>query len=317
MNAVTKATAGTAMALLQGLKKNIANVQQTLVKKGGEPFLRLLKDGSWVYGQEDVEVEEGSAWAVNPMSIMHGYSCWRRGEGADNSGGPLGEAMVPASMPLPDLASLPDFTKEGGRWDQTFSFSLKCMTGEDRGEQVLYKTNSVGGIAAVDKLLTEIGLQIDSDPTKLVPVVILDSESYNHKKHGKTYTPIIAVKDWLPFSDDLPDIASDLEDEAGDAPEPQPEPAKATRQRKAAAKPAEPANDPANDPADEDETLAALIDEIARRKAAKDAETAPAPVDEKAARRAALEAQLAELNGGAEATTSATPAGQPQRRRRA
>lgn len=314
MNAIAKtAAAGTAMALLQGLKKHIANVQSTLVKKGGEPYLRLLRDGSWVYGQDDTEVEAGSAWAINPLSIRHGWVAWKRGDKADNSSGPLQDIMVPCSQPMPSLDDLPKIDPaSGASYEQQFSFSLKCLTGTDMGEQVLYKTASVGGVAEVDRLLTAIGVQLDTDAEKPVPVVTMEVDSYPHKKYGKTYTPVLAIKTWIAMSEDLPDLEDELQ---GDEPAKQEEPAKPTRTRSKASVPSTPAPEPTDEPEEEDE-ITRLTREIAEAKARKDAAAQTVAVDPVAAKRAALEAQLAELNGGAVATDPA-PAGQPQRRRRA
>ena len=39
----------------------------------GNPYLKMSRhDGSWSYGAEDIEVEEGSKWAINPYSLKHG-----------------------------------------------------------------------------------------------------------------------------------------------------------------------------------------------------------------------------------------------------
>ena len=35
-----------------------------------------MKSGEWVFGQENEEVQEGSQWVVNVMSLAHGYCCW-------------------------------------------------------------------------------------------------------------------------------------------------------------------------------------------------------------------------------------------------
>lgn len=322
MNAVTKAS-GTALGALSALKKNIQNVQQTLVKKGGEPYLRLLKDGIWVYGADDVEVEAGSAWAVNPLSIMHGYSCWKRGVDPEtkkertNEGGPLGEAMVSASLPMPVVSALPDYTSGGGVWAQTFSVSLKCLTGTDKGEQVLYKTNSVGGIAEFDKLLSAIGVQLEADEDHPVPVIILDVESYKHKSYGKTFVPVFAIKQWVALSEDLPDIQKDLDEEGDDEPAAE-APAPAKRTRKASVPVTKPTAAPVEE--EEDDELAAMEAEIARRKAEKDAAKTKPVESEKDRRKRELQEQLAALDDGAtveDEAPAATPAGTPQRRRRA
>lgn len=265
----------TAIAALQGLKKAIVNVKTTLVKKGGDPYLRLLTSGEWVYGQEDAEVEAGSAWAINPMSITHGWVAWQRGADADNSGGPVGEVMVPATLPLPSQSELPKIDHApGASWAQQFAFSLVCLTGEDRGEQVLYKTASVGGVSAVDTILNAIATQLDDDPENPVPVVTLEVDEYKHKKYGKTFTPIFAVQTWRPLSDDLPDVQAELDEmeQADEAPAKAAEAAAAKpARRRAASVPSTPATPAAGAVADEDDELARMEAEIARRKAEKDA----------------------------------------------
>lgn len=324
----------TAIAALQGLKKAIVNVKTTLVKKGGDPFLRLLKSGEWVYGQEDTEVEAGSAWAINPMSITHGWVAWKRGTDVDNSQGPVGEVMVPATLPLPRADELPKIDHEpNASWAQQFAFSLVCLTGEDRGEQVLYKNASVGGVAAVDAILNAISQQLDDDPENPVPVVTLEVDDYKHKKHGKTFTPIFAVQTWRPLSDDLPDVQAELDEmeQAGadEAAEKAAEAAAAKpARRRAASVPSTPATPAAETVVDEDDELARMEAEIARRKAEKDAAKqaggtkAPTPEELAAAAKAKRMAELkAELEGmgddnsdGESKVGGATAA--PMRRRR-
>src|SRR5688572_21143456 len=126
------------------------------------------------------------------MSLQHGFIAWADGDG-DNSGGPLGEVMVPATSPLPARSELRDV---GADWDQQFSFQLKCVEGEDAGTQVLYKTASTGGTNAVDKLIAKIMTQLDADPEHPVPIIELSNDSYPHKKWGKTYVPVFVVRDW-------------------------------------------------------------------------------------------------------------------------
>lgn len=334
MTEVATRSASTAVAALQGLRKGIANVKATLVKKGGDPFLRLLKSGEWVYGQEDTEVEAGSAWAINPMSILHGWVAWKRGQDADNSAGPVAEVMVPATLPLPTQDQLPKIDHEPlAQWAQQFSFSLVCLTGEDRGEQVLYKTASVGGVAAVDAILNAISAQLDDDPENPVPVVTLEVEDYKHKKHGKTYVPILAIQTWRPLSDDLPDVQAELDEMEQDGAEAAAAEAAAVAEA-AAAKPSRrraasvPATKPAaQQAADEDPELAALEAAIATAKAKKDAAKTQttAAEDPAAAAKAAKEARMAELRAQLEAMGDDNPDGEskvggaaaaPMRRRR-
>ena len=62
-----------AKQLLSGLIESRTTV---LATGGGKPLLRLLKDGIWVFGQDDAEVQKGSHWAINVKTLGWGSVCW-------------------------------------------------------------------------------------------------------------------------------------------------------------------------------------------------------------------------------------------------
>lgn len=296
MNAIATSTAAGALAAIKGLKQGIQNVKSTIMVKGGDPFLRLGKDGNWVYGQEDIEVEGKSHWAANPLSIQHGWIAWNRDKGADNSGGPLGEVMVGLGHPLPPKSSLQDV---GHDWDQQISIMMKCLDGADKGEQVLYKTASVGGVGAMDKLIGAIDLKLAEDTDAVVPILSLDSDSYKHPTYGKTYFPVLTITGWMTLDgveaveapEDDPATASTQQAAVAAS-----EPVKATRTRKAA-EPAAAVIDPANMTLEQMEAL--IVQKKLDADKAKAAATAEPAVDPAEERRKALLAQLAELDGPA------------------
>ena len=53
----------------------------------GVAIVKMDKGGHWVFGADQTEIEEGSTWAVNPLSFVHGFIAWGDGE-------VLGEKMV-------------------------------------------------------------------------------------------------------------------------------------------------------------------------------------------------------------------------------
>lgn len=221
MNAITPRTASSAVAALGGLKAGLQNVATSVVTAGGDPYLRLLKDGSWVYGQENVEVEANSEWAVNPLSLMHGFVVWSDYKKKSNE--ILGEVMVPAAQALPARSDLRETTDDEGNkcdWNQQLSMQFQCLTGEDIGTQVLYKTTSVGGMNACKALINAIVKQLETDPENPVPVVTLESSHYNHTKYGKTYVPELTIVDWVPLDDQIKDpIKADTPDSDTKAPQ--------------------------------------------------------------------------------------------------
>jgi hypothetical protein len=210
MSQVAHRTAS-AVAALQGLKAGLQNVRASLPTSMTDALLKMGKDGIWVYGAENIEVEAGALWAINPMSIRHGYACWTNYDVKEKKKNELlGEVMVLAGQAKPLKSDLSDL---GWDWADQISFSAMCLNGEDKGTQVLYKTTSVGGINAVGKVLDALVAQLDKDPDHPVPVIELDTDSYTHKQWGKTYVPIMVIKRWMELTDTLPDMdAPETED---------------------------------------------------------------------------------------------------------
>lgn len=231
-NEVANRNASTAIAALGSLKQGLQNVSQTIVSTGGDPYLRLQTDGNWVYSAENIEVEPGSRWAVNPFSLMHGWVAWtdRPGKQANEI---VGEVMVPMTSALPPENELRDVsgTADNAHWAQQLSFQLKCVNGEDAGEQVLYKTTSVGGMNAMKKIISAIMAQLDKDQDHPVPVIELKTDYYTHKKWGKTYTPIFDIDAWASLDGDE-DTAEDIAAKEAEARQAEAE-AKAAAQPKA------------------------------------------------------------------------------------
>jgi len=204
--------------LAGALKANLPKVAES-----GSVIIKMDKTGHWVFGANQTEVEEGSEWAVNPFSFVHGYIAWGDGD-------VLGEKMVGISSPLPELEPAPAGAKRG--WETQVGFSMKCVTGEDEGMEARFTTTSVGGKRAVQTLGALIAGQIDKDPSKPVAIITLDKEHYVHKSYGRIYTPIFEVIDWMDMNAEEGEKAPELElDEPSIAEE---APAAPARRRRAA-----------------------------------------------------------------------------------
>lgn len=158
------------------------------VGPAGSVILKMDKRGDWVFGADQTEVDDGTLWAVNPFSFVHGYIAWGDGE-------VLGEKMVSVSQPLPEMEAAPAGAKRG--WETQVGMSLKCISGPDNGLEVRYNVTSVGGKRAVQGLAVAIAQQVESDQTKPVPVVMLKRDHYTHKSYGKIYTPVFEVQEWM------------------------------------------------------------------------------------------------------------------------
>ena len=192
----------------------------------GVAIIKMDRTGHWVFGADQTEIEDGSKWAINPFSFVHGFIAWGDGE-------VLGERMASVSDPLPELDTAPPGAKKG--WETQVGMSLKCLNGEDAGMEARFTTTSVGGKRAVQSLAVAIAGQVDTDQAKPVPVVELDTEHYQHKSYGRIYTPIFKVLEWVSINGDEPAPAA--VEAAAPAPAPAPEPAAAPagRRRRVAA----------------------------------------------------------------------------------
>ena len=196
------ATTGLGGDLLEKMQSGIASSRAQTIISGGKPFLRMLKDGNWVFGQRDEEVQEGSSWAINVLSLQHGHCCWPKNEGGGTNK-MLGEVMAPVYAPRP---SAPE-PINGFPFTQQVGFDARCLDGADMGTEVQYKNNSRGGINAFDKLLENIQKQLVANPNHPCPVVQLHKDHYDHATYGRIYIPIFEIVDWC-------DLAGKLQSEA-------------------------------------------------------------------------------------------------------
>ncbi len=161
---------------------------QSAAPAGGTVILKMDRTGHWVFGADQDEVEPGSKWAVNPYSFTHGYIAWGDGQ-------VLGEKMAPMTEPLPEVEAAPPGASKG--WEMQIGFSLKCISGEDAGMEARYTATSVGGKRSVQELALAVAEQADKDSSKIVAVVTLGKDHYQHKSYGRIYTPVFDVVEWV------------------------------------------------------------------------------------------------------------------------
>src|SRR5262245_37600104 len=212
---VAPAPAGGALTSLAALQTALANVDTAaVIGRTGLPML-LFKSreasGTWMFGQKKTIPEEGSRWAVNPMTFKWGYiSC------GDNNK-VVGEHLVSIGQSKPDITKLPD---TGFPWQEEWSVNMKCLNGADAGVEVVFKATTNGGHQAVVGLLDTVRNRIESGQHdgKIVPIVLLEKDSYPHSQHGKVWIPVLNNVDWMSLD--------------GPAPTPAPEPSPVDQPRR-------------------------------------------------------------------------------------
>jgi len=188
------------------LPANIMNAATALAQSArtagastsSDAYMKFSKFGEWIYGSENIAVEEGSVGPVNPLGFMHGYVAWGT-KPHGTSGQNVGEMMVPATHPMPEEALLPQVK---GEWAKCVGIQLYCTTGEDEGLQAMFKTNSYGGRKAYAALLQTVVARITTGAPDCMPLVQLKSDSYEHKEYGKIFTPVIEIVGWASHSEE-------------------------------------------------------------------------------------------------------------------
>ncbi len=227
-NEVATTTSKGVLPAMATFAAGLNNVATTL-KAGatGTPFLKM-SGGEWLFGQEDLEVEEGSIWAVNPLSLQHGWASWRGEKRAKKDGAKLlGEEMVSISEPKAARNSLPSHTEEPEDddddaaerhdWGEQMSVQLTCISGSDKGQNVLYKSSSRGFMNLMAEYVQELSARVSQGDSDVVAVVKLETDSYKHKTYGKTYVPKWNYVEWRGQEDASPvktDAAEPASEEA-------------------------------------------------------------------------------------------------------
>lgn len=199
MTAVSKSFGGA--VALESLRQNLMQVRNRVPDAGGSPYLRMLTDGDWVFGQENNAVAEGSEVVFNVMSIKQGFTCWTNRPGnAKNEC--KGEEMASLGEPPIVKGELPTYRDEASgpdplAWKEQFSVEVKFIGGRYDGTQVLWKNSSVGGTKAFAAMLDAILERIGQGSPYVFPIAELRSDYYQHKAHGRTWFPVVEIVGWM------------------------------------------------------------------------------------------------------------------------
>lgn len=200
MNEVTMKNSG-AVAALAGLKTGLRRAAAKLPDATGTQYLRMGKDGMFVFGKDDNVVAEGTAAVVNVMNIQHGYSAWTNRAPGQGKNELRGEVMYPIARELPPVAELDQFAD--AEWKQQMSVEMKIIEGKHDKTQVMYKASSRGGLSAMNDLVTAVADRLDEGILYCFPVITIASDSYRHASYGKTYVPKFDIVGWASMDGDV------------------------------------------------------------------------------------------------------------------
>ena len=196
---VASAPAGGALASIASLAAALANVPIGIGRTGLPMMLFKSREdgGTWGFGQRRTIPEEGSRWAVNPLTIQWG--CISFGDGNKV----VGERLVPITQPKPLIADMPDTTFP---WQEEWSVNMKCLDGADAGVEVIFKATTDGAIKAIELLVDELRNRLNGNQHngKIAPIVLLEKDGYQHPKHGPTAIPVLTIVDWMSLDGPAP-----------------------------------------------------------------------------------------------------------------
>ena len=197
--AVAPAPAGGALTSLAALSAALNRVDTaSIAGRSGLPMMQFKRegDGTWSFGQKRIVPEKGSRWAVNPMTFKWGFICFDEANKAT-------EHLVSVNQPKPDITTLPD---TGFPWQEQWAVNMKCLNGTDAGVEVTFKASTVGGVKAVALMVDLVRDRINSGQHdgKIVPIVLLEKDSYQHSQYGRVWYPVLNTVDWMSLSGPAP-----------------------------------------------------------------------------------------------------------------
>ena len=83
---------------------------------------------------------------------------------------------------------------------------MKCLDGADAGVEVIFKANTDGGNKAIVMMVDLIRDRINGGQHdgKIVPIVLLEKDSYQHSQHGRVWIPVLNIVGWMSLDGPAP-----------------------------------------------------------------------------------------------------------------
>jgi hypothetical protein len=184
---------------------NISPWREAINDEGGTGFGTFLKFNKqeWLLGENDKAVPADARFVGNLEEYYRGWVRWWGGVPTDHRiGRVVDRHRVPPREELGDLDKNKWEREANGvprdPWARTVYLGLRDMSND---EIVCFTSSSEGGRKAVLKLADYYDRRRHRFKGKM-PIVVLESESYQHKTYGKIWTPKFRVVDWEFWDDE-------------------------------------------------------------------------------------------------------------------
>ena len=190
-----------ALASLAALGAALNGVDTASVTgRSGMPMMEFKsrEGGIWMFGQRRTVPEDGSRWAVNPLTFKRGYICF------SNDNKVVGEHL--ASRQPADARTHGAARQRASNGRSSGPSTSSASTGPTPAPRRSIKTTTVGGIQAIVGLIDAVRDRLNGGQHggKVSPVVHLEKDFYPHSEHGKIWTPLLTIVDWMPLSGPAP-----------------------------------------------------------------------------------------------------------------
>jgi len=226
----------TALTTLSSLRNSLQAFRNSTPRSLGQTGYMKFSKGDWTFGKDDAPLDLDGSYILHPHTLMHGWICWRNGS-------LFNEILIPFTQQLPPEESIkpaapdpaPDSDDQPG-YQHQMAFQVVGVDGRQAGTQLTFKTGTVGGRSAVDKLVEALMARMDDVEARggeggIFPVVQFATDSYKHKTRGKIFVPLIEVVGWS-TNEPGDAIEWDGDDDEGDEEVPPPSPVSAQKRLK-------------------------------------------------------------------------------------
>ena len=162
-------------------------------------ILKLSKHGTYVAGQDQEEIANGTQMVVDLTKLRTGYIKWVDSKPVERKLGVIGEYTPPLRSELGD--------NDREMWEDPdkdpWQFVNEAIMYDPEAEELYtYSATSKGGLNALGDLMTKYGdhiaLNYDNEPA-VFPVIALNVGSYMHsnRQFGKIFVPKFDLVDYV------------------------------------------------------------------------------------------------------------------------
>lgn len=179
-------------------------------------LLRFSKHGEYKAGQEQETVDEGTKMLVYMPGMKRGWVKWQEGQPVAHVMGLVSEGFKPP--PREDLGDLDEDQWEelNGKpidpWQKTNHLPM-CNVD---GQVFTFITSSKGGLAEIGRISDLFSNRRRMKPDE-IPVITLQSRSYDHKLYGETFAPVFKVIGWTAIPQTFMELTTAIDDSSNES----------------------------------------------------------------------------------------------------